>query len=307
MKVGIIGNASGEIYREAALAFKHLFPFAYTGNENILDPELDTCDVFVVIGNYFVNYQAHRAGPVKKYIAASGKPYIVVTGSLFNAKSPDKYIRLNVNGFCNNYASMPPSSPERLLKLLSFHNIQHIGKHKRGDKIVIAPNALASPMMFGKDVDKWIYFVLDKLDDITDRPIQLRYHRKNIIDHSEWRDRIINKFGDVIDIYTDQKGDKGPLEDAYSVITYNSTFSVLSLLSGSSNVSMHPGNFVYDITKHDLCAESLTHYPSYDQIIGHYGKLANMEWSVDEIKDGTAWKVLGPMIEANEQPNRQWL
>ena len=70
---------------------------------------------------------------------------------------------------------------------------------------------------------------------------------------------------------------------------------------------MHPGNFVYDITKHDLCTESLTYYPSYDEIVGHYGKLANMEWSVDEIKDGTAWKVLAPMIEANEQPNRQWL
>lgn len=307
MKVGIITNKSGSIYLNAALAFAKLFPKHYIGDENTLTSELDSCDFYVVIGNYFINYNVHRAGPVKKYVASSGKPFIVVTGSLFNVKSPDKYIRLNVNGFTNNFASMPPSDPNRLIKLMSFHNIQHVGKHKRGDKIVIAPNALASPMMFGKDVDKWIYFVLDTLDNVTDIPIQLRYHRKNVIDHSEWYSRLYKKYGDVIDISIDQKNDNGPLQNAYCVITYNSTFSVLSLLTGSSNISMHPGNFVYDITKHSLDEESLTHYPGYDEIVGHYGKLANMEWSVDEIEDGTAWKVLGPMVEANEQINRQWL
>ena len=307
MKVGIITNKSGAIYLDAALAFTNLFDKHYIGDEHTMSSELDTCDCFVVVGNYFVNYKIHRAGPVKKYVAASGKPFIVVTGSLFNGKQADTFIRLNVNGFTNNFATMPPSDPERLSKILSFHKINHPGKHRRGDKIIVAPNALASPMMFGKDVDKWVYFVLDSLENITDRPIELRYHRKKVIDHSEWYTRLYNKFRDVIDIKTDSKNDNGPLEKAYSVITYNSTFSVLSLLTGKSNVTMHPGNFVYDITHHELNMESLTHYPQYDQIISHYGKLANMEWTVDEIKDGTAWKVLAPMVEANNINNRQWL
>ena len=307
MKVGIVGNGSGAIYREAALAFGKLFDNVYQCNENKITDELDTCDMYVVIGNYFINYHAHRAGPVKKYVAGSGKPFIVVTGSLFNTKNPHKYIRLNVNGFCNNFAMMPPSSPERLIKLLSFHNLQHIGKHKRGDKIVIAPNALASPMMFGKDVNKWVYFLLDELEDVTDRPIQLRYHRKAIISPSDWMKRINKRFGDIIDIYTDQKSDNGPLEDAYCAITYNSTFSVLSLLSGSSNIAMHPGNFVYEITKNSISEENLTYYPGYNEIESHYGKLANMEWTVEEIENGTAWSVIGPMVEENIMKNRQWL
>jgi hypothetical protein len=307
VRVGIVGNGSGAIYRDAALAFGKLFDDVYLCNESTITDELDTCDMFVVIGNYFINYHTQRAGPVKKYVAASGKPFIVVTGSLFNTKNPNKYVRLNVNGFCNNFAVMPPSSPERLIKLLSFHNLQHIGKHRRGDKIVIAPNALASPMMFGKDVNKWVYFLLDELENVTDRPIQLRYHRKAIIDPSEWMTRITKRFGDIMDIYTDQKSDNGPLEDAYCAITYNSTFSVLSLLTGTSNISMHPGNFVYDITKNSISEENLTHYPGYNEIESHYGKLANMEWSVSEIEDGSAWKVLGPMIEENVRLNRDWL
>ena len=117
MKVGIITNSSGAIYKDAALAFCKLFDNVYIGNEDDVSEELYTCDMFVVIGNYFINYNIHRAGPVKKYVAVSGKPFIVVTGSLFNVKKPN-HVRLNVNGFCNNFAAMPPSNPERLVKLL---------------------------------------------------------------------------------------------------------------------------------------------------------------------------------------------
>jgi len=307
MKVGIITNSSGSIYREAALSFARLFENVYIGDEDTISEELHTCDVFVVVGNYFINYNIHRAGPVKKFVASSGKPFIVVTGSLFNVKSPDKYVRLNVNGFTNNFATMPPSNPERLIRLMSFHQIQNIVNHVRGDKIVVAPNALASPMMFGKDVDKWLYFLMDQLEDVTDRPIQIRYHRKKVVNHSDWHQRLYKRFGDVIDTYTDQKTDNGPLEDAYCVITYNSTFSVMSLLTGTSNLTLHPGNFVYDITKHEVNEESLTYYPGYNEIESHYGKLANMEWSVEEIENGAAWEVLGPMVEANVVKNRQWL
>jgi hypothetical protein len=306
VKVGIIANGSGPLYTDAALALGQLFDNCVIVGQEIVSHALHDCDMFIVIGNYFRNYQVNRAGPAKKYVYASGKPFIVVTGSLFNVKKPD-HVRLNVNGFCNNFAMMPPSDPDRLVKLLSRYNISNIGKHIRGDKIVIAPNALASPMMFGKDVNKWIYFVLDRLDDITDRPIEVRYHRKNIIEPSDWFTRVKRRFGDQIDICVDTKDDLGPLEDAYSVITYNSTYSVLSLLTGSSNIALHPGSFVYELTKNEISVEGLTHYEGYDKILSHYGKLANMEWSLDEIRDGSAWKVIEPMVEANEQKNRQWL
>jgi hypothetical protein len=308
MKVGIVTNNSGAIYIKAALAFSKLFDKCFVTSEDQLSPELDSCDCFIVIGNYFKNYKVYRAGPVKRFVYDSGKPFVVVTGSLINdSKNPSRYIRLNVNGFTNNFGMMPPSDLDRLAKIKKEIGLTTAGKHIRGDKIVVAPNALASPMMFGKDVDHWLYLLIDELLQITDRPIQLRYHRKKIIDHSKWSTKLFNQFGNKIDIYVDQKNDNGPLEDAYCAITYNSTFSVMSLLSGTSNVTRHEGNFVYDITKHDLTEESFEYYPEYDQLEHHFGKLANMEWTVGEIEDGTAWKVLAPMFEENIQLNRDWL
>lgn len=308
MKVGIVTNNSGAIYINAALAFSKLFDKCFVTSEDQLTPELDSCDCFVVVGNYFKNYKVYRAGPVKRYVYDSGKPFVVVTGSLINdSKNPSKYVRLNVNGFTNNFGVIPPSDPDRLISFKQHLNLVEFGKRVKGDKIVIAPNALASPMMFGKDVDHWLYLLVDELVNITDRPIQLRYHRKQVIEHSKWFTKLHNEFADKIDIYTDQKSDNGPLEDAFCAITYNSTFSVVSLLSGTSNVTRHEGNFVYDITKHDLTEESFEYYPEYDQLVHHFGKLANMEWTVSEIEDGTAWKVLAPMIEQNTQLNRDWL
>lgn len=308
MKVGIITNNSGAIYIDAALAFSELFNECFVTSEDQPSTELDSCDCFVVIGNYFKNYKVFRAGPVKQYVFESGKPFIVVTGSLINnSKNPSKYIRLNVNGFTNNFGVLPPSNLDRLSKIKKHIGLSKTGNYIRGDKIVVAPNALASPMMFGKDVDHWLYLLIDELLQVTDRPVQLRYHRKKVIEHSKWFAKLYDQFANKIDIYVDQKSDNGPLEDAYCAITYNSTFSVMSLLSGTSNVTRHEGNFVYDITKHDLTEESFEYYPQRDELEHHFGRLANMEWTVGEIKDGSAWKVLNPMVEENIQINREWL
>jgi hypothetical protein len=307
MKVGIVTNDSGSVYIKAAKKLGIFADEAVQCNEQTLSEDLHSCDWFVVIGNYFTNDTIHRAGPVKQYIAKSGKPFVVVTGSLFNVKDPGNFVRLNVNGFTNNFATMPPSNPDRLKKILDHWKIQVDYKQKQGDDVIVAPNALTSPMMFGHDVDKWVYNTVERLTYTTDRNIKVRYHRKQLKPHSEWYDKLKQDFKSCIDYTVDTKNEKGPLLNNHCVVTYNSTFSVLSLLTGTSNIAYHPGSFVSDITPSTISAENLTIYPSEEQLIDHYGKLANMEWSIEEIVNGSAWKVLQPMIEANERKNMNWL
>ena len=89
MKVGVIVNGSGPLYTDAALALGQQFDDCVIVGQEIIGSELDSCDLYIVIGNYFVNYNVHRAGPAKKYVYDSGKPFIVVTGSLFYVKQPN--------------------------------------------------------------------------------------------------------------------------------------------------------------------------------------------------------------------------
>ena len=308
MKLALVKNKSSQIYIDALRAFNRI-PGVETSmfkeNKKVTEA-LEEADAYVVVGNYFSTDVIGRAGPVKKFVANSGKPFIVITGSLFNCKTNVRYVRLNVNGFANNFAAMPPSDPDRLAKLIKFYKIENPYQQKLGDKIVVAPNALTSPMMFGQDVDKWVYEVVQDLSSVTDRPIEVRYHRKRLQGHSKWHKMLKREYNKVVITHDTLKAN-GPRDKAHCAITYNSTFSVMSLLTGTSGIAYHPGNFVYELVPHLPQDGNLDYYPPQDQMIDHYGKLANMEWTVSEIENGTAWKVLEPMLQANVRKNRDWL
>ena len=71
MKVGIIVNGSGPLYTDAAMALGHLFDNCVVVGQEVVSSTLHDCDMFVVIGNYFRNYEVKRAGPAKKYVFVS--------------------------------------------------------------------------------------------------------------------------------------------------------------------------------------------------------------------------------------------
>jgi hypothetical protein len=266
--------------------------FTIYDNEN--SPYLEQCDMFVIMGNDV------KGRPAKEYVYKSGKPFLVVTGSLFNVKNPTM-VRVNVNGFVNNMAQLPDADYNRWEKIRRYYGFKNIFKKKEGKGVVIALNAKTSPAQFD-GIEDWLYDTVKTVSESTDQPIYIRHHRKRKVGYSEKYNQLLKEF--KVNQDGDTKGGKVPTKYA-AAITYTSTFSVTSLMHGTPHIATHPGNFVYGITESDPA--NLEWYPDEDSLTYHYARLARCEWDIDEIRNGKCWETVEHLLHSNPQQNYNWI
>jgi|TARA_B110000908_G_scaffold162449_1_gene207924 hypothetical protein len=298
--LGLIPSRCSAQFTEAFNAFRNMGEkcTVFQNDKDVTD-KLKECHWYVMVGNDVIGRAA------KEYVYNSGKPFIVLTGSLFDVKGTNKYIRLNVNGFTNNFASMPPSNIDRWDIMQNYHKMDSCFTKMPGDKIVIAMNATTSPAIFEVDIGKWFYDICEELRDITDGQIVVRSHRKKKLPFSPWFDKAKRHYS--VTEESDKPGRSTKFGDIRCAITLTTTYSVSALAQGVPVIATHPGNFVYDITRSDISESALDWYPDQDQLRHHYGIISNCEWSIEEIKDGSAMKVLRPLLDNNIITNRCWL
>lgn len=298
--IGLVLSTCSPQYQKALKAFCNIGEkYRWFDRDDIVTDELKKCSWYVIVGNDVIGRKA------KEYVYKSGKPFIVITGSLFNVKVASDVVRLNVNGFTNNFATMPPSDVDRWYKIREHYSLPQAFKRTCGEQIVVVFNAKTSPALFDIDMEKWFYDTCEQLKQVTDRQLFVRHHRKRKVGYNSYFKKAIKQFN------VKEQGDNrtaainnGKTGCAISLTT---TYSVGALALGIPNITMHSGNFVYDVTRHTIDEDSLLWYPPSDQLHHHYGVLSNCEWWIHEITDGTAMKVLRPLLQQNNKQNRQWL
>jgi len=296
MKIGLINSTSSQIYTDAWNGFARFGTPLYFEDRQ-LDPKLAECDLYVLNGN---NYEDR---PAKMFAYKSGKPIIHVTGCLFEVKNPTKYVRVNVNGFVNNMATLPDANYDRWDQIKKFFKFKDIFKKREGEGIVFALNAITSPAQF-ENLEDWLYNNVEKVAKETDQPIYIRQHRKQKKPYGKKYRQMIDDF--KVHQILDSKHADVPKNFA-ATVTYTTTYSVKSLMYGTPTICTHPGNFVYDITKNEPTLDNLSWYPDEDSLTYHYARLANMLWSVEEINSGKCWETLSRYLQSNPQQNYNWI
>lgn len=298
--IGLVLSTCSPQYQKALKAFCNIGEkYRWFDNDDIVTDELKKCSWYVIVGNDVIGRKA------KEYVYKSGKPFIVITGSLFNVKERTDVVRLNVNGFTNNFASMPPSDVDRWSKVRQHHNLPAKFTKSKGEQIVIVFNAKTSPALFNVDMEKWFYETCEQLTKVTDRQLFVRHHRKRKLGYNNYFSKALKQF--KVKEQRDTRTGGINNDKVGCAISLTTTYSVGALALGIPNISMHEGNFVYDVTRHDITDDNLQWYPDSDRLLHHYGMLSNCEWWIHEIADGTAMKVLRPLLEQNNKQNRQWL
>lgn len=295
--IGLVYNNSSSAYLQALDRFKRFDHITF--NENKFDPRLQECDQYVLVGNDV------KGRAVKEWVYRSGKPFYVITGNYFNIKD-DRYVRILVNGYLNNFGQIP--------RLVDFSRWEQIKQHYKltdnleqnfGDKIVLALNSRHSPSLFDINLEEWVVDTVSKIRQYTDRPIHIRHHRKQKQPYSD-KIKEVSKFKYVYNEYDVSEGAKS-YNGVGTAITINSTYSVLSLLHGISNIATHPGSPIYNIVKNDVTLDSLNFYPKKQALMDYYGTISNCMWKVEEVASDSFLDLYNPLVVENKHENIHWM
>jgi len=202
--------------------------------------------------------------------------YFMDHGYFTNAHDSPHWLRITKNKHCQNILQERPA--DRYEKYFK-QEINHWRKH--GSKILVLPPTNAISNFFG--VENWLEDTLNTLTKNTDRKIDVRekpYNPTIAIDHVGATVKV--------DRPTKQQGNIN-WKDYYATVTYNSNTMVASLANGVP-VFCDPNNSAAaPISETDF---SKIETPKYGDRIALFSSLAYNNWSMAEMSDGTAWRML---------------
>jgi hypothetical protein len=87
------------------------------------------------------------------------------------------------------------------------------------------------------------------------------------------------------------------LQDAYCTVTYTSGLAIDSVLSGIPTIACDPGNFAWGISSQLVRDINSIKTASDKEIHQWLRNLAGCQWSLEEMRNGTAWAHLLPVLE----------
>ena len=217
------------------------------------------------------------SGEVYKWCEKEQKDfYFMDHGYFTNAHDHPHWLRITKNRHCQNILQKVP-----LDRYEKYFNRDIKKWNKDGGKILVLPPTNAIANFFG--VQSWLSDTLKVLKDNTDRTIDVRekpYNPKIATDH----------VGATVKVDQPTKH-QGQIrwEDYFATVTYNSNTMVASLENGVPVFCDSINSAAAPISETDF---TKIETPKYGDRIALFGSLAYNNWSLAEMADGTAWRML---------------
>lgn len=221
------------------------------------------------------------------------KRSIIVDSNLFLYADPGntkKFLRYSYDGIfpsTGEYCNEDPN-PERWELIKKNLGIDLKPQQKTGNNILICCQRDGGWSMGGKALMPWLIKTISYIRKCSDRTIVIRFHPgdKNVLAHK----RAIARYR-----MKDVKVSNNPnilqdFDNVHAVINYNSSPAVAAAIEGIPTFVLDPSNSqAAEVAHHDLKdLENIREFDRESWIL----KMAQMHWSLDELKDGTAWQHL---------------
>lgn len=144
---------------------------------------------------------------------------------------------------------------------------------RHGGKILVAAPDAKPCVFYGIDLDQWIESTVATIQQHTDRPVVMRQRNPNR------QTRINNSL-------------ESALDDVHAVVTFNSIAATESVIAGVPAFALAPSNAAIPVSNTDLSKIDNPWWPTDDERHAWACHLAYGQFHVDELKDGTAARIL---------------
>ena len=201
--------------------------------------------------------------------------YFMDHGYFTNAHDRPHWLRITKNKHCQNILQQRPT--DRYEK----HFKQDIKPWNKGKKILVLPPTNAIANFF--NATDWLSKTIQTLKQNTDREIDVRekpYNPTVAIDHVGATVKI--------DRPTQNKG-KIDWNEYHAMVSYNSNTMIASLANGVPVFCDEVNCAAAPISETDF---SKIETPKYGDRIALFSSLAYNNWTLNEMADGTAWRML---------------
>lgn len=146
---------------------------------------------------------------------------------------------------------------------------------KGGRKIVIAKPDEKPMKFYGLELDDWLNETVEIIKKYTDRPIVIRERVKSRVERMH-----NNSLKEVLD------------DDTHCLVTFNSNAATEAVMYGYPAFTLSPTHAAKPVTSQDLSQIEKPYYPEKDKVYAWASHLAYGQFHVNELKDGTAWRIL---------------
>jgi hypothetical protein len=204
---------------------------------------------------------------------ATGKPFYAIDTGYFGNGKHKNWHRITYNAL-QNMNEIVERDFSRLNRQLNKTWKEIYKPFTKGASILVCPPSDKVMNMFGQGTaEEWTSNLVNELKKITDRPIKIRMKpiRSARVTVSTIQEALQN--------------------DVHCLITYNSIAATEALMEGKPAITLGP-NAAQLICETNLKNIENPKIPSEDEMYTFLKHLSYAQFTQEEMKDGTAWRIL---------------
>ena len=280
------------------------------------DPSIRKCDIAVQFGAVKERKNEHHL--TRQSIKENAKVIIYVEtpflGRIIDRKNNYSFYRIGVDGFLNNdgvFYKEEERDKNRLeylrtqVKIPVFTNWKD---HTKGN-ILILLQLPGDASLRGQRMSEWLNDTVDQIRKLTDRHINIRFHPAlSDKGKAEFFSECYALFFQNYPNITWNDGSESletDLLNAGICVSYTSGSCIDAVLAGVPVIAMDEGNLTYSFSSHRIDEISNPKLASTIEIDDWLLSLANSQWNETEMREGTVWKKIEPLVlECLDQKNK---